>query len=617
MARSQATSTTGNGAWRVTTSGLNGLRARVSAFTSGTVAVTLTSSPGSSGNNGGGGGGGGCSPSCVTSVSVTGDGVVDSNAPSTPVTSSGTLPLTILQQAANTIFGNPTAGSAAPQFFSVNSPLGFTGTALGCPGCSAGSGATGQLATWLTSSTLGGINVTGTGMGVLQTSPSLVAPNLGTPSALNLANAVGLLCPGMPALTGDTTSSAGSCSTTTSKINGNVLPTSAVVVGTNGSAAPVAAATTGTGSTVVLSTNPALTSPNLGTPSAVNLANATNLPCAGLPPLTGDTTSSGCATTTAKINGTAFPTSAVIVGSNGSAQPVAASTTGSGSTAVLATNPTLVTPNLGIPSALNLANARRTCGNAAARPASLTGDTTASARVLVIPPRQKSTGLPFLNIWLRLFPVLNGSAQPVAANAHGLATPLACSDSSGSGTAQAGATTPSYTPAAGDWIIYKTTTTNTGDLTINVNSTSAIHVRKFQGSSVLVSGDLAANVPMLLQYDGTYWEIYTTANAPVPSGTITSQVLTAVNGSPATFASPGIPGRNVSGTTDTILCDSGTTLQDRGGTITYTSTSKWRSRSHPLPHLVAPTISRLRLPSYRCPDRRLIPSRRRLRILRL
>ena len=110
-------------------------------------------------------------------------------------------------------------------------------------------------------------------------------------------------------------------------------PTTGQVVVTSGTAGVIAGSTT----------------PNLGTPSAVTLTNATGLPCGAMPALTGDTTTSAtsCATTTAKINGTAFPTSATVVGSNGSAQPIAATTTGSGTTVVLATSPTLVTPVIG------------------------------------------------------------------------------------------------------------------------------------------------------------------------------------------------------------------------------------------------------------------------------
>jgi hypothetical protein len=181
---------------------------------------------------------------------------------------------------------------------------------------------------------------------------------------------------------------------------------------------------TGSGN-VVLATSPTLTTPNLGTPSALVLTNATGLPCAALPALTGDTTTSSgsCATTTAKINGTAYPTSAGVVGSN-------------------------------------------------------------------------------------------SSAQPVAATAHGIVLPKTCADSSGSGTAQSCTTSPSFTPASGDQILYSTTTNNSGDVTVNVNSLGAKHIRKWSASAVLASGDLVANVPITLIYDGTFWEIPTIGNAP-------------------------------------------------------------------------------------------------------
>ena len=56
------------------------------------------------------------------------------------------------------------------------------------------------------------------------------------------------------------------------------------------------------------------------------------------------------------VNGAAAPTSASVVGTNGAGQLVAQPVTGSGNN-VLATSPTLVTPNLGVPSAIDLTNA--------------------------------------------------------------------------------------------------------------------------------------------------------------------------------------------------------------------------------------------------------------------
>lgn len=120
------------------------------------------------------------------------------------------------------------------------------------------------------------------------------------------------------------------------QVENAVIPTSAVVLGTNGSMQLVAATTTGSG-TVVLATGPTIT-----------LSNATLLPCGALPALTGDTTTSAtsCATTTGKINGTTFPTSAAVIGSNGSAQPISQSTTGSLGNVVLSNTPTITTPSI-------------------------------------------------------------------------------------------------------------------------------------------------------------------------------------------------------------------------------------------------------------------------------
>jgi hypothetical protein len=57
------------------------------------------------------------------------------------------------------------------------------------------------------------------------------------------------------------------------------------------------------------------------------------------------------------------------------------------------------------------------------------------------------------------------------------------------------------------------------------------------------------------------------------AGGLTGQSLVSTDSAASAFASPGVGGRTVSGTSDPVLCDSGTTLRDRGTTIQYTSAS--------------------------------------------
>ena len=99
---------------------------------------------------------------------------------------------------------------------------------------------------------------TGTGALVFATSPTLVTPVLGTPSSATLTNATGL-----PVATG---------------ISG--LGTGVATFLATPSSANLASAVTdetGTGA-LVFASSPTLTTPNLGTPSAATLTNATGLP---------------------------------------------------------------------------------------------------------------------------------------------------------------------------------------------------------------------------------------------------------------------------------------------------------------------------------------------------
>ena len=296
-----------------------------------------------------------------TVTSVGGTGTVNGITLTGTVTSTGNLTLggtlsgvSLTTQVTGTLpIANGGTGSTSTTY--VNLTTNVTGT---LPVANGGTGITSfgaGVATFLGTPSSANLaaavtDETGSGALVFATSPTLVTPALGTPSALVGTN-----------ITGTAAGLTAGNVTTNANLTGAVTSTgNATVLGSFSSANLAAALTDETGSgSAVFATSPTLVTPALGTPSSATLTNATGLPIdAGttgtLPVARGGTaltagTSGGVLAYTASgtLASSALLTQyGVVYGGGAGAVPVAtaAGTTGQVLTATTGSAPTWATP---------------------------------------------------------------------------------------------------------------------------------------------------------------------------------------------------------------------------------------------------------------------------------
>jgi hypothetical protein len=295
------------------------------------------------------------------------------------------------------------------------------------------------------------------------------------------------------------------------------------------------AADSGIGPTAVLLSIGSYSNPGWLTAISAAIITSGTLGCSELSTFSGDVTNSGCAVTVAKINGAVVPTSANLLSSNSSKQLVAstahnasvpitcAGTANSGSAETCTTTPTF-SPTSGdhiqfIQGTANVSGSftiainggsaitvkKRGCAvNLAAN------DILAGEPVILT---YNGTNLCLLGDVANLTTSTSvqsgdGAGSLTASTAHGISLPAECvGRSSDTGTAMTCTTSPTFTPGAGDMLLFHPHLSNTGTtLTLNVNGSGAASV--YNSASVAISvGDLPSTSWLLMLFDGTNWQI--------------------------------------------------------------------------------------------------------------
>lgn len=298
-------------------------------------------------------------------------------------------------------------------------------------------------------------------------SPTLVTPNLGTPSAGVATN-----------LTGTAAGLTAGSVTTNANLTGPITSTgNATAIGSQ----------TGTGNKFVMDTNPVLVTPNIGTPSAGVATNLTGT-AAGL--------TAGSVTTNANLTGP--------IASTGNATSIT-SQTGTGTKFVVDTSPTLVTPILGIAAATSVNK--------------LTITTPATGSTLTILDGKTLTSN-------------NSIILAAGADSQTFTFPSASDTVAGIGTAQtfsaaqtiskAGAASVSALQFTGVIQSGGTGTTNFPHLFIQPSGATASTTWSTTGTAIGVNLDIAAGNFLDFAVDGTSKFSVTNAGGVVASSTITS-----------------------------------------------------------------------------------------------
>jgi len=191
-----------------------------------------------------------------TATNVTGTvAVANGGTGVTTSTGTGNVVLSTSPTLVTPVLGTPTSGNFSTGTFTWPTfNQNTTGTAAGLSATLA-----------VTSGGTGVTTSTGSGSVVLSTSPTLVTPNLGTPTSGNLANCT------FPALNQNTTGTAANVTGIVAVANGGTNASAAGITAFNNITGYTASGATGTTSTnIVFSTSPTITTPTLSNPTVTN-----------------------------------------------------------------------------------------------------------------------------------------------------------------------------------------------------------------------------------------------------------------------------------------------------------------------------------------------------------